>query len=122
MQAQCNTGYTGNLCGVCAKNPILGNGKSYGFYTVFKCVPCRSTAAVICLSMLGFLLQFTIITYCVWSNVQTSRERYSSGEALPSDFVKVRISAQHQQQGMDCVDILQSYLHSKIVLHLFPNS
>jgi hypothetical protein len=89
MQAQCNTGYTGNLCGVCAKDPNLWNGTSYGYYTVFKCTPCRSTAATICLSVIGFLLQFAVVMYCIWSNVQTSRERYSSGEALLSDFVKV---------------------------------
>jgi hypothetical protein len=91
MQAQCNTGYTGNLCAVCAKDPRLGNGTAYGFSTVFKCTPCRSTAALICLSVLGFFLQFAIITYCVWSNVQINRERYSSGEALSSDFIKVGI-------------------------------
>jgi hypothetical protein len=108
MQAQCNTGYTGNLCAVCAKDPRLGNGTAYGFSTVFKCTPCRSTAALICLSVLGFFLQFAIITYCVWSNVQINRERYSSGEALSSDFIKVgiqRVQKHHLGPGGGCSEL-----------------
>jgi hypothetical protein len=83
QQAQCAPGYKGPLCGACDRGP---SGERYGFYSAFTCTRCKSDGLLVFLTILGFLLQVSLLLKLFMSWLRAQRRwgmRGSAARVLP---------------------------------------